>query len=72
MTDLVIPTVGDIWLDANGHHNLVLRVDKWEEKFTTLCLDNGKYWNEERLVDWNDPDECTRKDGKPFYRLLVA
>ena len=72
MTDLVIPMVGDIWQDANGHHNLVLKRDEYEERFVILCLDNGKYWNEERLVDWNDPDECTKKDGKPFYRLLVA
>lgn len=72
MTDLIIPAVGDIWQDANGHHNLVLKVNENEEKFTTLCLDNGKYWSGELLVDWNDPNECTKKDGKPFYRLLVA
>ena len=72
MTDLVIPTVGDIWLDANGNHNLVLKTDEYEEKFTTLCLERGQYWHEERIIDWNDPDECTARDGKPFYRLLVA
>ena len=73
MSDLVIPSIGDIWLDANGNHNLVLGVKgEIEERFTILCLDSGKYWLEEILADWNDPDECTKHDGLPFYRLLVA
>jgi hypothetical protein len=72
MTDLVIPCVGDIWQDANGGHNLVLQSDQDDYYFIVLALENGKLWREECLVDWNDPNECTANDGKPFYRLHVA
>lgn len=73
MSDLVIPSIGDIWLDANGNHNLVLAVrGEIEETFTTFCLEQGKYWHDEPLDDWNDPAQCTKHDGLPFYRLLVA
>ena len=72
MTDLIIPSVGDIWRDANGHHNLVLKADESEQIYTTLCLEQGKYWNHELLSDWNDPSACTKDDGYPYYRQLVA
>lgn len=72
MDDFIVPVVGDIWQDANGHHNLILKADELEQSFTTLCLEQGKYWYDEPLDDWNNPAACSKMDGKPFYRLLVA
>jgi hypothetical protein len=72
MNDLVIPCVGDIWQDANGGHNLVLESRDDDYYFTVLALESGKKWMEEYLPDWNDPNECSKGDGLPFYRLRVA
>lgn len=70
--ELIIPSPGDIWQDANGNHNLILASRNDESEFITLCLETGKFWHEETIVDWNDPEWCTANDGKPFYRMLIV
>lgn len=73
--DLVIPVPGDIWLDANGGHNLVLQhVEENDgvDIFCILALETGRIWPFESILDWNDPEHCSKMDGLPFYRERVA
>lgn len=68
----VEPQQGEIWLDADGQHSLILETyqDAEDECFyaRVLCLDNGEQWEYEPFESWDE----AQKDGLPYYRFLVG
>ncbi len=55
-TEAVEPAVGDIWLDEDGQHNLILRIyyNKMDSKMVVhiLTIDTGEYWDHNPLADF--------------------
>lgn len=53
---VVEPAVGDIWLDKDGHHNLVLSIyySKADSKMVVhiLTIDTGLYYDHNPLADF--------------------
>ena len=53
----ILPQVGELWLDQNGHHNLILREKEGEDEcvYTLLTLDTGETRDGEHDNSWNTP-----------------
>lgn len=62
----ILPAIGEMWLDQDGHHNLVLdrEEDAGEYFFTLLTLDTGDIWDWEHENGWN---VHYRSSYEPFY-----
>jgi hypothetical protein len=58
-----------MWLDEDGHYNLVLNVFESNGSYyvSTLCITNGLNYPNEPIESWQDG----RNDGLPYYRTLV-
>ena len=65
------PQVGELWLDLNGEHNLILdgSADDGDLYYKLLTLETGHIYPLEPLSSWvrssQDPD-------KPFYCTRVG
>lgn len=53
----ILPKVGEVWLDQNGHRNLILRekLREYEYFYTLQTLETGETWDSERESNWNKP-----------------
>ena len=63
------PEPGQIWLDEDGHYNLILEVFERDGSYyvSTLCITNGVNYDHEPIESWQNE----RNDGLPYYRTLV-
>ena len=63
------PERGQMWLDEDGHYNLILEVFESDGSFyvSTLCITNGLNYDREPIESWQNE----RDDGLPYYRTLV-
>mgnify|MGYP003350024342 CR=1 FL=1 len=48
------PKVGDIWLDDNMDHNLVLHIDASDQTVSILTLDTKKVWDHNPFEDFGE------------------
>ena len=68
----ILPQVGELWLDQDGHRNLILR-ERWDEDervYSLLTLDTGEMWNSEHESGWYVPYRGGA-EGEPFYYRLL-
>lgn len=69
----ILPQVGELWLDQDGHRNLILGVeqDEGEYLYSLLTLDTGETWDSEHENGWNMPYRGGAA-GEPFYYRRIG
>lgn len=71
----ILPKVGELWLDQDGHRNLILR-ERWDEAaideriYSVLTLDTGEVWQSEHESGWYVPYRGGPEGESFYYRRI--